>query len=101
MIAITGSMCIHERRGTHGYESNLKLLLSRANLSRGASSGMSQRVVVTGGAGFLGSHLCGALLGEGHGVVAVDNLLTGRARNLDHLRNEKRFEFLQADICEP
>jgi len=62
---------------------------------------MSQRVVVTGGAGFLGSHLCDALLGEGHSVVAVDNLLTGRARNLDHLRNEKRFEFLQADICEP
>jgi dTDP-glucose 4,6-dehydratase len=62
---------------------------------------MSQRVVVTGGAGFLGSHLCDALLGEGNSVVAVDNLLTGRARNLDHLRNEKRFEFLQADICEP
>ena len=60
-----------------------------------------QRVVVTGGAGFLGSHLCDALLGEGHGVVAVDNLLTGRARNLEHLRNEPRFEFLQADICEP
>ena len=63
---------------------------------------MSQeRVVVTGGAGFLGSHLCDALLGEGHSVVAVDNLLTGRARNLEHLRNEPRFELLQADICEP
>ena len=60
-----------------------------------------QRVVVTGGAGFLGSHLCDALLGEGHRVVAVDNLLTGRARNLEHLRNEPRFELLQADICEP
>ena len=60
-----------------------------------------QRVVVTGGAGFLGSHVCDALLGEGHSVVAVDNLLTGRARNLEHLKNEPRFEFLQADICEP
>ncbi len=60
-----------------------------------------QRVVVTGGAGFLGSHLCDALLGEAHSVVAVDNLLTGRTRNLDHLRNEPRFELLQADICEP
>ncbi len=60
-----------------------------------------QRVVVTGGAGFLGSHLCDALLGEGHSVVAVDNLLTGRARNLEHLKNEPRFELLQTDICEP
>ena len=60
-----------------------------------------QRVVVTGGAGFLGSHLCDALLAEGHRVIAVDNLLTGRADNLEHLKNESRFEFLQADACEP
>ena len=60
-----------------------------------------QRVAVTGGAGFLGSHLCDALLADGNSVVAVDNLLTGRARNLEHLHNEPRFEFLQADICEP
>jgi dTDP-glucose 4,6-dehydratase len=59
------------------------------------------RVVVTGGAGFLGSHLCDALLGDGHQVVAVDNLLTGNLRNLEHLRNEPRFEFLQRDICQP
>jgi dTDP-glucose 4,6-dehydratase len=59
------------------------------------------RVLVTGGAGFLGSHLCDALLAEGHSVIAVDNLLTGRTRNLAHLRNEPRFEFRQLDICEP
>jgi dTDP-glucose 4,6-dehydratase len=59
------------------------------------------RVLVTGGAGFLGSHLCDALLAEGNSVVAVDNLLTGRTQNLDHLRNESRFEFRQLDICEP
>jgi dTDP-glucose 4,6-dehydratase len=59
------------------------------------------RVVVTGGAGFLGSHLCDALLADGNAVVAVDNLLTGRMQNLDHLRNESRFEFRQLDICEP
>jgi len=58
------------------------------------------RVLVTGGAGFLGSHLCDALLAEGHSIVAVDNLLTGRARNLEHLRNERRFEFQQADVCQ-
>ena len=45
------------------------------------------RTMVTGGAGFLGSHLCDALLREGYAVVAVDNLLTGRESNLRHLRN--------------
>jgi len=61
----------------------------------------SQRVLVTGAAGFLGSHLCDALLAEGHSVVGVDNLLTGRRANLDHLGNENRFEFLEIDITEP
>jgi dTDP-glucose 4,6-dehydratase len=60
-----------------------------------------QRAVVTGGAGFLGSHLCDALLGEGWSVVVVDNLLTGRRANLEHLRNEARFEFVELDICQP
>jgi dTDP-glucose 4,6-dehydratase len=59
------------------------------------------RVLVTGGAGFLGSHLCDALLAEDNTVIAVDNLLTGRTQNIDHLRNESRFEFRQLDICEP
>ncbi len=57
------------------------------------------RVPVTGGAGFLGSHLCDALLAEGHSVVCADNLLTGRMLNLVHLGNEPRFEFLQQDVC--
>jgi dTDP-glucose 4,6-dehydratase len=60
-----------------------------------------QRALVTGGAGFLGSHLCDALLGEGWDVVAVDNLITGRLSNLAHLLNEPRFEFVEHDICEP
>ena len=59
------------------------------------------RALVTGGAGFLGSHLCDALLGDGYGVVAADNLLTGRLSNLEHLRNDSRFEFLQQDVCSP
>lgn len=59
------------------------------------------RALVTGGAGFLGSHLCDALVAEGHSVVAVDNLLTGRLANLEHLRNETRFEFRKLDISEP
>ena len=61
-----------------------------------------QRALVTGGAGFLGSHLCDALLRESWSVVVVDNLLTGRRSNLAHLiNNEPRFEFVEKDICEP
>lgn len=59
------------------------------------------RVMVTGGAGFLGSHLCDALLAEGHEVIAVDNLLTGRMANLAHLRHEPRFQLQVHDICVP
>ena len=58
-------------------------------------------VLVTGGAGFLGSHLCDALLAEGHSVVCADNLLTGRMDNLAHLRHEPRFTFLEHDVSQP
>ena len=61
----------------------------------------AKRAVVTGGAGFLGSHLCDALLGEGWNVVVVDNLLTGRRTNLAHLKSDSRFELVERDICEP
>ena len=60
-----------------------------------------QRILVTGAAGFLGSHLCDALLARGHSIVAVDNLLTGRRENLQHLAREPRFEFIERDICRP
>jgi dTDP-glucose 4,6-dehydratase len=62
---------------------------------------MRGRALVTGGAGFLGSHLCDALLGEGYSVVVVDNLLTGRLSNLEHLHNEPRFEFQKLDVNQP
>jgi dTDP-glucose 4,6-dehydratase len=61
----------------------------------------TRRALVTGGAGFLGSHLCDALLAEGWSVVVVDNLLTGRRANLGHLQNEPAFEFIEKDICQP
>src|ERR1700682_2097642 len=60
-----------------------------------------KRALVTGGAGFLGSHLCDGLLGEGYTVVAADNLLTGRLGNIEHLRNDSRFEFVEKDVCQP
>lgn len=63
---------------------------------------MSPRpVLVTGAAGFLGSHLVDHLLGLGHDVIGVDNLFSGSRRNLDHLRDEPRFEFLRHDVTFP
>src|ERR1700735_4066878 len=59
------------------------------------------RILVTGAAGFLGSHLTDRLIGEGHSVLGVDNLSTGDPRNLRHLRNEPRFSFEERDICQP
>jgi len=58
------------------------------------------RVLVTGAAGFIGSHLTDTLLSEGQTVLGVDNLCTGSLENLRHLDHESRFEFLEHDICE-
>lgn len=66
-----------------------------------AASHQPQRVVVAGGSGFLGSHLCDALLDRGDSVVCVDNLVTGRRSNVAHLESNDRFEFVQADVCQP
>jgi len=63
--------------------------------------GTRKRILVTGGAGFLGSHLCDRLLDAGHEVLCVDNLFTGAKANIDHLHNNPRFEFLRHDICFP
>ena len=56
------------------------------------------RVLVTGGAGFLGSHLCDRMLADGHDVVAMDNLVTGNPRNIAHLSGEPRFAFMRQDV---
>ena len=60
-----------------------------------------QRAVILGAAGFIGSHLCDRFLAEGWRVTGVDNLITGALRNLEHLKREARFDFVQADICDP
>src|SRR5438093_1428925 len=56
--------------------------------------------IVTGGAGFLGSHLCDSLLAKGHRVICVDNLDTGSLQNIEHIRDD-RFVFLQQDLTQP
>lgn len=58
------------------------------------------RVLVTGGAGFLGSHLCDRLLAEGHDVIAMDNLITGTTDNIAHLAGNRRFHFIHHDVTE-
>jgi UDP-glucuronate decarboxylase len=60
-----------------------------------------KRILVTGGAGFLGSHLIDRLIEQGHEVICADNLFTGTKRNIEHLHNHTRFELLRHDVCEP
>ena len=59
------------------------------------------RILVTGGAGFIGSHLCERLLGEGHDVICLDNFFTGSKDNIIHLMDSHRFELVRHDITEP
>src|SRR5215469_8255578 len=61
----------------------------------------SKTMLVTGAAGFLGSHLCDYLLNEGHTIIGVDNFSTGNAANLTHLSHEPRFSLIQQDITQP
>lgn len=75
--------------------------MSPASVSRGKSPRSRQRILVTGGAGFLGSHLVDRLLQSGAEVLCVDNLFTGDKSNLDHLVGHPRFEFMRHDICFP
>ncbi|MFC1611013.1 UDP-glucuronic acid decarboxylase family protein [Myxococcota bacterium] len=62
---------------------------------------MSSRILVTGGAGFIGSHLCQRLLQAGHGVICLDNFFTGRRVNLEHLLDNPRLEVIRHDVVEP
>jgi UDP-glucuronate decarboxylase len=59
------------------------------------------RILVTGGAGFLGSHLCDRLISEGHEIVCLDNFFTGRKQNISHLLQNPKFELIRHDVTEP
>ena len=56
------------------------------------------RILITGGAGFIGSHLCDFLLQKGHEIICMDNLITGNLRNIKHLRKNKKFTFVKHDV---
>ena len=58
------------------------------------------KCLVTGGAGFIGSHLCEFLLEKGFGVICMDNLTTGNSKNIEHLRNNKNFKFIDHNVSE-
>jgi len=58
------------------------------------------RVLITGGAGFIGSHLCDFMLGKGHEVICMDNLITGSSNNIAHLAGKKNFQFIKYDVTE-
>ena len=62
---------------------------------------MSKTIIVTGGAGFIGSNLCDRLLGEDHRVICLDNLITGSQKNIAHLMGDKNFYFFNHDVCKP
>jgi len=62
---------------------------------------MTKRILITGGAGFIGSHLCDKLLAQGHDVICLDNFFTGDKNNIAHLLGHKRFELIRHDIINP
>ena len=62
---------------------------------------MTKRVLVSGGAGFIGSHLCTRLIEEGNYVICLDNFFTGRKRNVEHLVGNKNFDLVQHDVINP
>ena len=60
-----------------------------------------QNCLVTGGAGFIGSHLCKSLLDDGYKIICLDNLITGNKQNIEGLLSNSNFEFIEADIVQP
>jgi UDP-glucuronate decarboxylase len=76
-------------------------IASAGSARRGRGDTVTSNILVTGGAGFLGSHLCDRLIADGHDVVCADNLFTGAKANIAHLFGNSRFEFLRHDVTFP
>ena len=62
---------------------------------------MSKIILVTGCCGFIGSNMCNFLLKKNYNLIGIDNLLTGRKQNINHLLSDKKFNFIKHDICNP
>src|SRR6185312_13797289 len=79
---------------------------ARAGKNEGAGLRISRhgtgqmRVLITGGAGFIGSHLCDYFTAKGHSVIAMDNLITGDLKNIEHLFGRDRFSFIKQDVTQ-
>jgi UDP-glucuronate decarboxylase len=73
----------------------------QASMRNGSKNGSTKTALVAGGAGFLGSHLCDALLARGMQVICLDNFMTGRRENIEHLERESRFDVIEADVVNP
>ena len=95
-----GGLCIHPAL-CRGLVNELTLKVKGISLKDKNSNKNSIRVLVTGGAGFIGSHLCDYLVREGHDVVCVDNLFSGSKDNIRHLLGNPYFEFVRHDVIQP
>jgi UDP-glucuronate decarboxylase len=83
-------------RGSRPSRPGMRLLAQTGTTKRN----MTKRILVTGGAGFLGSQLCDRLIGLGHEVICLDNFFTGRRRNVEQLLDNHRFEIIRHDVCD-
>jgi len=81
--------------------SNLLFIIVLIATRLGTNTPTSKRVLVTGGAGFLGSHLCDRLIAQGHDVLCIDNYFTGRRGNVAHLMDNPNFELMRHDVTFP
>ena len=99
-----GDVSMQESRAKRSFSPRSEATDNMGTASREAvlpvARSFSPRSVVTGGAGFLGSHLCERLLAEGHEVICIDNLITGSCENIQHLQDHPRFAFLRHELTE-
>lgn len=94
-------------RGAKGHKTSVKLLCKKEDYckfffaEKEKFMSNAKNILVTGGTGFIGSHLCETLLAQGHRVLCLDNNFTGTLDNIQHLRSHARFEFIRHDVTEP
>src|SRR5882724_1617434 len=98
-VLVAGRVRLGYKLGLQGWPSTR--FLSILDSCRGITMHLESRILVTGGSGFLGSHLCERLLAEGANVICVDNFFSGTRSNIEHLLDHKRFELMRHDVTFP